>query len=42
MLLPSYETHGHHKAVALITLDAVNQMDVEPRSPQIAALPSRA
>ena len=31
VLLPSSETHGHHKAVALITLDAVHHLDTAAR-----------
>ena len=31
ILLPSSETHGHHKAVALLTLEAVNQLEAGQR-----------
>jgi len=37
LLLPTIETHGHHKTVALLTLDAIKDLDAEHRPAALGA-----
>lgn len=37
LLLPTIDTHGHHKTVALLTLDVIENLDIEDRPAALGA-----